>query len=180
MEGLEQVARSLSPYVVISLEGDPIKTYYASTWAELSPMPNVWVKKYITDDKTEIIANIWDIPSGRDRSAIMIPNSRVDHCIIFYDLNYRSMKLKGTTRDLDVFIRENKTEDKGPSLQVIIHGCSSRNKEEAEVIEVCKRNNISFLLVAGPDIVKNVCYRIYGQRAAVIDNQIKSMLNASK
>jgi hypothetical protein len=181
MEELTQVARSLSPYVVISLEGDPIKTYYASNWAQVSPMPNVWVKRFITDEKAEIIANIWDIPSGRDKSAIMIPDSRLDHCIIFYDLTYRSMSLKekGHARDLEVFIRENK--GKGPTMQVIIHGRGSGD-EEAKAIEVCRSNNVGFIraVEVDSDLIKTICYRVYSHRAAAIDNQIKSILNANK
>jgi hypothetical protein len=201
MEELTQVARSLSPYVVISLEGDPIKTHYASTWAQVSPMPNVWVKRFVTDEKAEIIANIWDIPSGRDKSAIMIPDSRVDHCIIFYDLTYRSMSLseKGHTRDLEVFIRENKGKGAGtgagpspspsPSpgpgqsqtMQVIIHGRGSGD-EEAEAIKVCRSNNVVYIrqVDVDYDIIKKICYRVYSHRAAAIDNQIKSILNANK
>ena len=177
MEELTQVARSLSPYVVIALEGDPIKTHYASVWAAPSPMPNVWVKKFTTEDKDDIIANMWDIPIGRDKSVIMIPNSRVDHYIIFYDLTYRSMTLKGTVRDLEVFIQEIK--GKGPTVNVIIHGRST-DKEEEDAIKVCRRNNISFQRSPETDLIKTICYRVYGQRAALIDKQIKSILDASK
>ena len=86
MEQINQVLQSLSPYVVITLLGDPIKSIYAAMWAVKSPMPTVWINKYNYESETkQIVANIWDLPSNK--KSIMTP----DYTIIFVDYTYRRL-----------------------------------------------------------------------------------------
>jgi hypothetical protein len=61
-------------------------------------------------------------------------------------------------------------------VQVVIHGRTGAE----EAIQICQRNGVCFLRGVDLDVVKNICFRVYGQRVALIDNQIKTILNASK
>jgi hypothetical protein len=178
MEQITNLAQSLSPYVIIKVVGDPMKTQYISHWAEKSAMPHVWVKR-LNDHAPNrpIIVNIWDLPLTRDKSASMIPNDEVDHFIIVYDPHYRSLfKLAHSNKEfisLDTLIKE----CTGP-LTVIIHGKAEELELELELIMSIPRHvNVLFKNpTETTGLVRERSHQIYGFRVAQIDKQISELI----
>lgn len=175
MEKLTSLAQSLSPYIIISVIGDPIKTLYVSTWATKSPMPHVWTTRL----ESSAIVNIWDLPSNRDRSASMIPNDSIDHFIILYDTHYRSLfKDKKDLPSLNSIIKG----CSGAPVTIIIHGnVKDKDKVHVHLAEPGSYSKIIHVPTKNPKeaagLVKDISTHIYEQRVSNIDKQIRLLLN---
>jgi hypothetical protein len=157
MEGLNHVLQSLSPYVVISLIGDPVKSTYASSWGTVSPMPNVWINRYDYNGK-HIIVNIWDSPKT---------SSNPDHTVIVID-----RKNTQSPRLLDLLSKDN------PDKQTVLFV----GGENIEDIKDCKDREVKHVnAVDSIDIIRDICFKIYKTRCFTIDKQIRQfLLNAKK
>ena len=164
MEKLNQVLQSLSPYVVISLTGDPVKSIYASMWGNRSPMPTVWVNRF--DD---IIANIWDLQASKQ---CMVPP---DHIIIFIDYTYRRMISNEHFNLSDLLTKEN------PDKQtVILIGNIGKTTDKDE--KLCRTMGIRCLSINKQEdvlhLVRDKCQETYRTRCYHVDKEIKEILNA--
>ena len=169
MEKLTSLAQSLSPYIIISVIGDPIKTLYSSTWAVKSTMPHVWIIRF-----DPVIVNIWDLPSHRDKSASMIPNNSIDHFIVVYDIHYRSLfKDKKDLPSINTIIKG----CSGAPVTIIVHGEQTENL----MIEPGSYTNIISVPTKNPKetsgLIKDISTCIYKTRVAHIDKQIRLLLN---
>jgi len=180
MEQIAAVAQSLSPYVIIKVIGDPIKTQYISHWADKSAMPHVWVKRLNdAEPNRPVIVNIWDLPLTRDKSASMIPQDAVDHFVIVYDLHYRALfQSKKEFVSLDTLIT-----DCTGLLTVIIHNNGSGKKIEIDLnlkltLDSLPRHvNVLFKSpTETPGLVRELSRDVYRSRVSNIDRKISELL----
>lgn len=90
----------LNPYVTILLLGDSAKTCLLPLWFKITPCPRVYNARH-TIEGTEMICNIWDVPSTADQTNRMFFSDNIDKCIIVYDENEaRPFEEYASQRDL--------------------------------------------------------------------------------
>jgi hypothetical protein len=170
MEQLNMVLQSLSPYVVVSLTGDPTKSSFAAAWGSRSPMPNVWINKFNTADGKCIIANIWDLPATRDRNSIMIPKCSVDHTVVIFDYSYRSRVVSSGDKLIDLISKEH------PDKQTVIFVGNAVNAVADKML--CKTYGIRYLKKDDvSDLVRDICLDTYRVRCYQVDKQIRELLS---
>ena len=168
MEQINQVLQSLSPYVVVTLLGDPIKSIYAAMWGVRSPMPTVWINKYnYESDTKQVIANIWDLPLNK--KSIMTP----DYTIIFVDYTYRRLSSSEKLFNLADIIDK----DKKDCQTVVLIGQSSSLTEDERL---CRSIGVHYLNVKDKDdipyLVRDKCLDIYRMRCHRVDKSLTELL----
>jgi hypothetical protein len=154
MEEFTQIAQSLSPYIVISVVGDSVKTNYIKTWGESSSMPRVWLRRFQTPEGHTIIVNIW----GEERGSIVPP----DHTLIVHDCCKDLTKLETCIKEFA----------KDPlNTTVLLH---NYNEKSASMV---RQYNLNFVLPeASADFIKETCMHIHGNRVVAIDRQINMLV----
>ncbi len=161
MEGLNNLVQSLSPYIVISLIGDPVKSKLVASWGTVSPMPNVWINRYDYNGKP-IIVNIWDCHKTA---------SNPDHTVIVVD---RKQTQSMSARLSDILSKDN------PDKQTVLFVGGENNDD----IKECKERGVQYVSstdVSSSDIIRDICFKIYKTRCFTVDKQIRQfLLNAKR
>lgn len=169
MERLNQVLESLSPYVVITLTGDPVKSIYASMWGNKSAMPTVWVNRFSVDENTHVIANIWDLPINN--KCMVQP----DHTIIFIDYTYRRMISNEHFNLSDLLTKEH------PDKQTVILLCKRAGTDDADE-KLCRTMGIRCILINKQEdvlhLIRDKCLETYRTRCYRVDKEIQAMLKS--
>jgi len=165
MEELQQILNSLSPYIVISVQGEN-KSLYASLWGTASPLPHVWTHKFAATDKRTLIVNLWDSPMTYGE----------DHTIIIFDYNYRSQGHMKHNMEIKDMISKSKMPNE---YTVVIVG-----DDVKKISLACQDLHLTCVSVKSQEdvqeLVKNISLKIYSERCFNVDKQIQKLLLNAK